>query len=172
MGAMAGTADRDLPSTVASAVAGDEVAFARIIAAYDSEMYRVCMAVFRDPAIAADAVQSAWAIAWTKLGSVRQPERVRTWLVSVAVNEGKKQLRRRTRRPEVDYTSDVPDQRGEVDPTTGIDMLDLMAAVEHLRPDDRALLAMRYMAGFNATELWGCPGKQPGGHPPTPEATR
>ncbi len=153
MGVMAGTADRDLPTIVASAVAGDEVAFGRIVAAYDDEMYRVCVAVCRDRAIAADAVQCAWAIAWRKLGSVRQPERLRPWLVAVAVNEGKKQLRKRTQRSEVEYGSDVPDMRDEVDPATGIGMLDLIAAVERLTPDDRALLAMRYIAGFNATEL-------------------
>jgi DNA-directed RNA polymerase specialized sigma24 family protein len=37
--------------TLSSAVAGDEVAFARIVAEYDDEMYRVCVAVCRDHAV-------------------------------------------------------------------------------------------------------------------------
>ena len=73
MGAMAGTVDLDLPEIVASAAAGDEVAFGRLVAAYDDEMYRVSVAVCRDQSVAADAVQAAWAIAWRKLRSVRDP---------------------------------------------------------------------------------------------------
>ena len=65
MGAMAGTAG-ELAGIVESAAGGDEVAFGRIVAACDDEMYRICMAVGRDPVIAADAVQSAWFIAWRK----------------------------------------------------------------------------------------------------------
>lgn len=38
MGVMAGTTDLDLPTIVASGVAGDEFAFERIVATYDDEM--------------------------------------------------------------------------------------------------------------------------------------
>ena len=34
-----------------------------------------------------------------------------------------------------------------------IDSLDLLAAMDRLDPDDRALIAMRYVAGFDSTEL-------------------
>ncbi len=139
--------------TLSSAVAGDETAFARIVADYDDEMYRVCVAVCRDHAVAADAVQSAWAIAWKKLASVRDPASVRTWLVTVAVNEAKKLLKKRGRRSEVEHLGDAPDQYATADPATGVAMIDLIAALERLEPDDRALLTLRYMAGFNATEI-------------------
>ena len=73
MGAMAGTIERDLGSVVGLAAGGDEVAFGRIVAAYHAEMLRICIAVARDSTLAEEAVQSAWAIAWRKLGSVREP---------------------------------------------------------------------------------------------------
>ena len=98
MGVMAGTAG-DLAAIVASAADGDSVAFGHIVATHDDEMYRICVAVGRDPAIAADAVQSAWSIAWRKLSTLRQPDRLRPWLISVAVNEVKKLLKQRQRRP-------------------------------------------------------------------------
>lgn len=139
--------------TFSSAVAGDEAAFARLVAYYDDEMYRVCMAVCRDHAVAADAVQSAWAIAWKKLASVRDPVSVRPWLVTVAVNEARKLLKKRGRRSEVAHLGEVPDQYATADPATGVAMIDLIAALERLEPDDRALLTLRYMAGFNATEI-------------------
>jgi RNA polymerase sigma-70 factor (ECF subfamily) len=139
--------------TLSPVVAGDETAFARIVAAYDDEMYRVCLAVSRDRAVAADAVQAAWDIAWRKLASVRDPGAVRPWLVTVAVNEAKKLLRKRHRRSEIELLVDLPDGYATADPATGVAMLDLVAALERLKPDDRALLALRYMAGFSATEI-------------------
>jgi RNA polymerase sigma-70 factor (ECF subfamily) len=146
-------AGRTQGETVAPVVVGDEAAFARIVAAYDDEMYRVCLAVLRDPTVAADAVQAAWAIAWRKLPTLRDPESVRPWLMTIAVNEGKKLLGRATRRSKVEHPGDIPEQYVTADPATGVATIDLVAALERLRPDDRALLALRYMAGFNATEL-------------------
>ena len=58
---------------MASASAGDEVAFAAIVLAYHEDMRRVCVAVAGDETVADDAVGAAWAIAWRKLGSVRDP---------------------------------------------------------------------------------------------------
>jgi RNA polymerase sigma factor (sigma-70 family) len=147
----------------ASAVAGDEVSFARIVAAYDDEVYRVCIAVFRDQTVAADAVQAAWSIAWRKLRSVRDPARLRPWLVSVAVNEGKKLLRQRDRGTLRGRIEEASDGHGGIDPSASIESLDLRSALERLSPDDRALLAMRYVAGFNATELAAATGASPAG---------
>jgi RNA polymerase sigma factor (sigma-70 family) len=147
----------------ASAAAGDEVSFARIVAAYDDEIYRVCVAVFRDQTLAADAVQAAWSIAWRKLGSVRDPSRLRPWLVSVAVNEGKKLLKQRDGRAVHGHIYAAAEGHIGVDPATAIESLDLRSALERLDPDDRALLAMRYVAGFNATELAAAIGASPAG---------
>jgi RNA polymerase sigma factor (sigma-70 family) len=153
MEAMAGTTNHVAPDTFASASAGDEVAFTLIVAAYDSEMYRVCVAVCRDQTVAADAVQAAWAIAWRKLRTVREPDRLRPWLVAIAVNEAKTLLKRRSKRARVEVVADASDRPGGQDPAAGIASIDLRTTLERLDPDDRALLAMRYVAGFNASEL-------------------
>ena len=62
------------------------------------DMRRVCVVVAGDEGIAEDAVAAAWSIAWRKLGSLRDPARLRPWLVSVAVNEARQLLRARKRR--------------------------------------------------------------------------
>jgi RNA polymerase sigma-70 factor (ECF subfamily) len=161
---MTRTADADAIALVSSAAGGDEMAFARIVDAFHEDMRRVCVFVARDPSIADDAVQSAWSIAWRKLGSVRDPARVRLWLIRVAVNETKKLLRKRGRRVEMELLAWRMDERSRgVDPQTGIDSLDLRAALARLGPDDRALLAMRYLIGYNATELAEVLGITPSG---------
>jgi DNA-directed RNA polymerase specialized sigma24 family protein len=42
---------------------------------------------------------------------------------------------------------------GGVDPATGIESLDLYAAMGQLDAEDRALIAMRYVVGFDASEI-------------------
>jgi DNA-directed RNA polymerase specialized sigma24 family protein len=49
-------------STVALARAGDEAAFARLVAAYHADMARVAFVACGDRELAEDAVQSAWLI--------------------------------------------------------------------------------------------------------------
>ena len=77
------------------------------------------------------------------------------------VNEAKRLLRKRRKRAEVEVTADFSGEPGGVDPATGVASIDLRAAVDRLDPDDRALIAMRYVAGFNATELAAATGKSP-----------
>ena len=92
MEVMSGAIEQDAGFLVESAAAGDEVAFARIVASYEAEMFRICVVVGRDRQVAADAVQAAWAIAWLKPVTLREPARLRPWLVSIAVNETRQLL--------------------------------------------------------------------------------
>ncbi len=161
MGAMTQTAGRQEAGLLASAVAGDEIAFRRIIAAYHEDMRRVCLAMSGDEAIADEAVEAAWVIAWRKLSKVRGPAQLRPWLVSVAVKEAKQLLRQRHRHARMEVASDPADAPGGIDPATGIAGVDLRAALLRLDADDRALLIMRYGAGFDSNELAAATGRKP-----------
>lgn len=148
---------------LAGALSGDETAFAQIVAAHHGDMRRVC-AVVCGEGLADDAVQAAWPIAWRQLHSVRRPDRLRAWLVSIAVNQAKQILRKQRRRQErITLVREAPEHAGGLDPAMGIDLLDLRVALDRLDPDDRALLAMRYVVGFNATELSSALGISPSG---------
>ena len=156
-------AEPEMGTLVTSAAGGDEYAFARIVAAYHEDMRRVCVLVTRDDALAEDAVQSAWAIIWRRLGSLKQPDHIRPWLVSVAVNQAKDLLRKRKRGVEVELLASAEVIPPGQDPQTGIDSLDLIRAMDRLDPDDRALIAMRYVIGFDSTELAASIGISPSG---------
>ena len=96
--AMTRATDQHPDAVIASAAAGDEIAFGRIVAANHEDMRRVCAFITRDDAIADDAVQAAWSTAWRKIGTVRDPKGLRPWLMRVAINEAKQVLRKRRRR--------------------------------------------------------------------------
>jgi RNA polymerase sigma-70 factor (ECF subfamily) len=143
-------------SLVEAAASGDADALARIMAAYDGDMTRLCMAITGDPHTARDAVAAAWPIAWRKLGSLRDPDRLRPWLMSVAGNQAKQLLRSARRRETHERrvapapSSDPADRAGE---------LDLAAALARLGPDDRRLIGMRYLAGLTSEEIAGGTGE-------------
>jgi RNA polymerase sigma-70 factor (ECF subfamily) len=135
---------------VQDAVAGNRSAFTELVATYHADMIRLAMVVAGDSDMANDAVQAAWGIAWRKIGQLRDPERVRSWLLTIAANEARQALRRRSHlvaMPEA--MSDTP---GPPDGNP-IDAIELARAMATLRPEDRRLVGLRYVSGFNATEL-------------------
>jgi RNA polymerase sigma factor (sigma-70 family) len=161
MTTLVGPMDDSLAGAVALAGAGDETAFARIVRAHHDDMTRVCFVVCGDLDLADEAVQAAWPIVWRKLGSLRDPDRLRPWLVSIAANEARQLVRRRRRRTVVEIA--VAPATSGVDPAGRVGDLDLTNALARLDPDDRALLALRYVAGFDSTELARATGRSASG---------
>lgn len=139
-------------STVADAVAGDAMAFARIVGAHHNDMVRVCHVICGDAELAQDAAQAAWPIIWRKLGGLRDPDKLRPWLVSVAANEAR-QLVRRLRRDRIVAIELADVGSDQADPARHSGDEELLAAVRRLPADDRALIALRFVVGFDATEI-------------------
>jgi RNA polymerase sigma-70 factor, ECF subfamily len=137
---------------VADAAAGDQVAFTRLVAAYHPAMARVAYAITGDRESAADALQIAWATAWRRLASLRDRSSVRSWLVAIAANEARQALRRQRQRVIVDIST-VPEQHGEGDPSDRISTVDLARVLRSLNPDERTLLALRFGAGLDSSEI-------------------
>ncbi len=134
------------------AAAGDETAFECLIEAHDGAMGRVAFVIAGDWATAAEAVQAAWTIAWPRLRSLRDHDRIEPWLVSIAANETRKLLNRQRRRTVVEYSAAPRETTGH-DPANVIDLLDLRRVLHNLAPEDRSLIAMRYVAGFDSGEI-------------------
>ena len=154
-------AQQEHTQLVASAIAGDELAFRRLIAEHHEDMRRVCAYISGDLTVAEEATQSAWVIAWKRLRDVQEPSHLRPWLITVAANETKQLLRKRRNRARREVATDASLEPGGRDPATGVSGLDLRAAMSRLDPDERALLAMRYVAGFDSNELAAATGRSP-----------
>ena len=84
--------------------------------------------------------------------SLREPDLLRPWLVKIAANEVRQVLRRqgRYRVAELELADIGSDTD---DPSTRTVRTDLTAALRRLSPEDREVLAMRHVAGFDATEI-------------------
>jgi RNA polymerase sigma-70 factor, ECF subfamily len=144
------------------AVAGDEAAFARIVAAYHADMVRVAYGICGEPDLALDAVQAAWLIAWRKMRTVREPDHLRSWLVAVAANEARHVVRRRHPGSVVELVLEPPDADAP-DAADEIRRLDLLNALHRLKPEERSLIALRYGAELDSTEIGPLLGISPSG---------
>jgi len=102
-----------LDSSVTIAAAGDRIAFARLVDAYYALMMRVALVVSGgDREVAEDAVQTAWSVAWQKIGSLRDCQRLRPWLFTLTANEARQLARRRHRHPVVEIDVAASDPAG------------------------------------------------------------
>ena len=155
------TVEGSLGEWVRRARAGEETAFRWMVETFSQQMAQVCFVVCGDSDVAEEAVASAWPVIWKKLGSLRDPDRLRPWLMSVAANEARHLTRARRRRAVREIAV------AEVAQATGHgrreEEIDLANALARLAPDDRALLALRYVAGFDSSELARVTGISPSG---------
>src|SRR6185436_17560592 len=152
---MTSSAEQGSTGLMHLAVDGDEIAFARIVDAHHADMSSVCCLVTSgDLELTEEAVQSAWPIAWRKLHTVRDPGRLRPWLISIAVNEARQLARRRRRGRVLEIVAaHDPSTTTPGDPGSHVGDIDLRNALVRMNPEDRALIALRYVAGFDSTEL-------------------
>jgi RNA polymerase sigma-70 factor (ECF subfamily) len=153
-------------SLVAQAASGDEAAFARIVAAHHEDMARVSFVVCRDAGLAQEAAHAAWSIAWRKIASVRDPAKVRPWLLAIAANEARRLTRLRGRRALREIALDGPAQGAALaagtDPAERVALIDLGSALERLDVADRAVLGLS-AAGLSSSEIGRVIGMTPSG---------
>jgi RNA polymerase sigma factor (sigma-70 family) len=99
---------------VASIVSGDPAGLAAAYDKYAGDLYGYCRSLLQDPNDAADAVQDTFVIAASKLGGLRDPERLRAWLFAVARNESLHRLRSRRAAAPLQDASELADDGVDV----------------------------------------------------------
>ena len=141
---------------------GDTAAFRTLVDAHHAELVRVAYVICGDVELARDAAQAAWIKAWQGLPGLRDPERLRPWLVAIVGNEARQSLRARRRRSIRELP--MPDDGQEPSSAApASDTMDLAAALHRLEPLDRELLAMRYLVGLGSDEIARATGRSASG---------
>ena len=99
---------------VASIVAGDPEGLAAAYDRYSGPLFGYCQSLLREPDDAADAVQDTFVIAASKVGRLRDPERLRAWLFTVARNECLHRLKSRRAAAPLEDLPERPDESADV----------------------------------------------------------
>jgi RNA polymerase sigma-70 factor (ECF subfamily) len=137
---------------------GEREAFTELVERHHPELVRIAYAVIGDLDGARDAAQVAWIKAWQRLGTVREPERLRPWLIAIVANEARQHVRARGRRRLREIAPVDPGEAIDSGADASADRFDLRSAIGRLDPAERELLALRYLAGLSAEEIGAAKG--------------
>jgi RNA polymerase sigma-70 factor, ECF subfamily len=168
---------------LAAARTGDEAAFGRLVEPYRSELHAHCYRMLGSVHDAEDSLQDAMLRAWRGLKSFEGRSSLRSWLYTIATNTCLNAIAKRPKRVlPVDYAPATDPHSGPGEPVVesvwvepypdemlGIEdgyaapearyeqresiELAFVAALQHLPPNQRAVLILREVLGFSAKEV-------------------
>jgi RNA polymerase sigma factor (sigma-70 family) len=140
---------------VAGAAAGERAAFAGIYDRYADRLHDFCIGMLRDRDAAADCVQDAFCIAATRLGDLRDADKLRPWLYAIARNEALRCIRARNREQPSEQVPEITsDDPGPEVMAARSELADLIVqAAGGLSDRDRAVLELYYRHGLDGPEL-------------------
>jgi RNA polymerase sigma-70 factor, ECF subfamily len=149
-------------------------ALSHALVEHGDRLYALALRVTRDPDMAGDAVQEAFATALQRIGDFRGESSLGTWLHRIVYNKSIDLLRHRGRQaplPEDDSASADDDRLTEVPawsrPPDQIlygeeTRRALDAALEKLTPQQRAVFTLREMEGLSTDEVGAVLELEPG----------
>ena len=154
--------DPDQRQLLASAQAGDELAFRRLVEPYRHALEVHCYRMLGSPHDAEDLVQVTLLRAWRAIERFEPRATLQTWLYRIATNACLDELERRPRRPEpVQPYPDTPLDPA-VSPTydpaaryairEGMELA-LLRAIQELPGRQRAVLILRDVLGWTSPEV-------------------
>lgn len=139
-----------LEQLILNAQDGDREAMRELIEQHQDKLYRFCVYLAGQPALAQDLTQDAFIQALEKLRTLKEPKRFQSWLFTLAKNIYLDHLRRADNAP---YTA-IEDAEGILVGETGDcdQVLQIQAVLAHLEPEDRTLLLMVDLEGMSYSE--------------------
>ena len=143
---------------VRSAGDGDEAAWKTLVEAYSPRVFALVRAQCRDEELAEEITQSTFCTIATKLADYDEVGRFESWLMRIAMNRLRDEMRRRKRHARPASESTLVGLAGEVDPPDraderGLPEGDLRTAIERLPDADREILYLRHVGGLSFKQL-------------------
>jgi len=130
---------------VQACLAGDSRAFAALVEAYEKPVYNVALRMLRNSEDARDVAQSVFMKAYQNLSSYDPKYKFYSWIYRMAINESLNALRMRGRE------TGLVDDRIPTEDAGPPELLaqgqrrdQVLAAIDRLKPEYRAVIALRY----------------------------
>lgn len=138
---------------------GEIAAFDALVRAYETLAFRAAFLITRQEHDAADAAQEAFVRAFRALSSFRVGEPFRPWLLRIVTNQALNRIqamKRRTNMTEryaqvMQETTELPNAQRTLEAREQNELL--MRAVARLKPDEQALITLRYFMELPEVEV-------------------
>jgi len=157
-------------------VAGEKELFHELIRPYERMVYLTVFSIVKNEGDAEDGAQEAVISAYRHLGSFRAEAKFSTWLTTIAINEGRKRLRKAKSASESSIDEDLEEKEGDYTPAPLTDWREiplealerkelreaLRRAVGSLPDIYRQVFVLRDLEEFNIEETAEALGLNPG----------
>jgi RNA polymerase sigma-70 factor, ECF subfamily len=142
--------DREL---LLRARSGDREAFELVVLAKGEPLFRTALAILGREADARDATQETFINAWRSFSSLRDTDRFDAWLGRILINQCRMALRHRGRVREIPMpdSADSAYRRQATDSPASTSDFD--AAFNRLSADQRSLLVLHHLHGYDVREI-------------------
>ena len=127
---------------------GDKEAFASLMEANKTQLYRVAKGIVFQDCDIEDAIQETILQAWRGLSSLKRDELFNTWLIRILINECYTILRQRNKTVEL-----VPNQEGQFGETSTDQSIDIWNALKRLDTDMRTVLILHYFEDISYKDI-------------------
>ena len=138
---------------------GDTHAYEELVHAYQGIAFRIAYVLSGNAADAEEAAQDGFVKAWRALGRFREGAPFRPWLLQIVANEARNRRRSAGRRAHLALRAATEHPSGDAAPSPEAAFLSteqregLMAAVNELPEDQRAVISLRYFLGLSEQEV-------------------
>jgi len=152
------TAEQEL-LWVRQAQKGDQQAFARLVEAYQRPVFNLAYRMLGSAEAAEDAAQETFMRVYTRLGSYDPAYKLASWILSIAshhcIDRLRKDKGKQVSLEEVDGGRWIPDPRirPEERAMREEQRCDIRAQLEHLPPDYRLVVVLRYWYDLSYDEI-------------------
>ena len=157
-------------------VAGEKELFHELIRPYERMVYVTIFSIVKNESEAEDGAQEAVISAYRHLGSFRAEVKFSIWLITIAINEGRKRLRKAKAAAESSIEEEIEEKEGDYTPAPLTDWREipleaverkelrvaLRQAVANLPDIYRQVFTLRDLEEFNIEETAEALGLNPG----------
>lgn len=143
---------------------GDQEAFAKILAAYEKQVYNLCLRMTANHEDAADLTQEAFLKVWRGVGNYKFESSFSTWIFRLTSNVCIDFLRSKKRRPTISLTQEEQDGAAELEvpdaaPLPEEQLLqrerqrEIAAAMTQLDEEFRMILTLRVLEDLSYEQI-------------------
>ena len=141
-----------MKSLLAQAQQGDAAAFEQLFLPHEAQLYRIAFLYTKNEADALDVMQETALRAYQNLGTVQQPEYLKTWLVRIAINCALDAVRQRRRFLPLEQdvqTEPVSEQQEE----EILQRVTLHQLLNDLSPQEKTVILLRYYGDMTLAQI-------------------
>lgn len=141
---------RSMKRLIQKAQRGNDQAFLKIFQHYEADLYRMAYVYVKNPDDALDVVQEVAYQAFKKIGTLREPQFLKTWLMKIAINCALDVMKKRQN--VIHLIPEFEESIGSMETDYAITMT-LADMMDSLHEDERSVVVLKYYQDYTFQQI-------------------